>query len=139
MDDQHLGHLVAEPHGGIQRLHRVLVHHGDAVAADLAQLAVGRAHQVLALEQDVAADDPAVAPEEIHDAEGDGALAAARLAHDAERLRALDVEADPAHGRHIALARLVGDRQVVDVEDGDASVGSLVSCANSVIRSRIYW
>jgi hypothetical protein len=124
MHDQRLGQLIAQAQRGVERLHRVLIHHGDAIAADLAQVAIGLAHQVLALKQDLAADDLAVAPQKIHDAERDGALAAARLADDAERLAALDVEADPAHRRHVAPPRFIGDRQVAHVEDGD--VGTVV-------------
>jgi hypothetical protein len=74
----------------------------------------------LALKEDLAAHDPAVGAQEIHDAERDGALAATRLAHDAEGFPALDVEAHPAHGRHVALARRVHDGQVAHGEDGHA-------------------
>ena len=77
MDDQHLGQLVAQKHRGVQRLHRILVDHRDAVAPNLAQILFRAAHQVLALEHDVALDDLAVAAQEIHDPEGDRALAAA--------------------------------------------------------------
>ena len=52
VDGQHLFHLVAEAHGGIERLHGVLVDHGDLVAAQSAQFLAGLADQFLALELD---------------------------------------------------------------------------------------
>ena len=115
VNGQHLGHLVAQAHGRIEGLHGVLVDHGDAVAPDLAQFLLWAAHQILALKEDVAVDDAAVAPQEVDDAERHGALATARLAHDAVGLASHDLKAHVAHGRHVPLARLVRDSQVLDV------------------------
>ena len=64
VDDQDLGHLLADAHRGVEGLHRVLVDHGDAVAPDAAQFLVRAAHQIPSLEQDLAVDDLAVATQE---------------------------------------------------------------------------
>jgi hypothetical protein len=37
VNDQHLGHLVADPHRRVERLHRVLVNHRNPVTAQPAQ------------------------------------------------------------------------------------------------------
>src|SRR5215475_748671 len=85
--------LVADPDHRIERGHRLLEDHGDAIAADLAHLGFVEGEQVGTLEQDLAADDaPGRVGYETHDRERTDALAAAGLADDRQRLAALDVE-----------------------------------------------
>ena len=48
MQDQHLVDLLLDGVQRIERGHRLLEHHGDVVAADIAQLRFGRADQLLA-------------------------------------------------------------------------------------------
>ncbi|MNY00831.1 hypothetical protein D3C86_1333400 [compost metagenome] len=90
--------LLADREDGVERGHGVLRDQGDAVAADLAHLGLGEREQVLALEEDLAADDLALgACDEAHDREGGDALAAAGFADDAEDLARLDLEVDAVH------------------------------------------
>ena len=51
MDAQHLGHLIADIHQRVQRRHRLLKDHADAVAANPAQLILGQIQQVLFVQQ----------------------------------------------------------------------------------------
>src|SRR3546814_19958826 len=70
----------------VQRSHRLLVDHGDLVAAELAQLLGAELRHIAALVEDLAAADGAVVAEIAHDRHGDGRLAAARLAEPAASL-----------------------------------------------------
>ena len=114
---QHLGHLLADGQHRVERGHRVLVDHGDLVAAQLAQLFRAAVDQRLPLKDDVALVDLAVAAQVVDQAVGHRALAAAGFAHQPERLAAMNIKRDAAHGVHVALARLVGDAQVIDLND----------------------
>ena len=55
MDRQDLADLPLDRVQRIERRHRLLEDHGDAVAADPAQFLVGRGEQIMAVEQDLAA------------------------------------------------------------------------------------
>ncbi len=123
VDGQHLLHLVAQAHRRVERLHRVLVDHGDLVAAQLAQLLAALAQQLLPLELDAAALDVAIGPQEVDHRPGGRALAAARLADDAERLAAGDLERDVLDRLDLAAADLISHGQVLDLEDGHAGAG----------------
>ncbi|MFK4694732.1 hypothetical protein ABIF42_000326 [Bradyrhizobium diazoefficiens] len=54
-----LDDLVADPHDGIERRHRLLEDHGDAVAPDGAHLRFVQRQQIGAFERDRPADDAA--------------------------------------------------------------------------------
>jgi hypothetical protein len=70
----------------------------------------------VALELDAARPARAVLGMKLQDrAQGD-ALARPRFAQDAERLAALDLEADAVHRMHGAVGRHEGDVQVLDLE-----------------------
>ena len=116
--DRHLDQLLAELHRRIQRCHRLLVDHGDRGAANAAQLFRRHGADVAPLEQDLAADDAAVLPHEIHDGERDGRFAATGLAHDAMRLAGHEREIEVDDGRDLSGARVIGDREVAAFEDG---------------------
>jgi hypothetical protein len=82
-----LGNLVAAGEHRVQRGHRLLEHHGDRLAADGPHLGAGEGQQVAAPEPDMAADDaPGRCLDQSQDGRGGHALAAARLAHDGQRL-----------------------------------------------------
>ena len=53
---QRLGHLAADGVYGVERGHGLLEHHADAVAAQLAHLRIGAAHQFLPVKADAAGD-----------------------------------------------------------------------------------
>ena len=88
-----LGHLVADGEQRVERGHRVLQDHGDALAAHAAHLGVGFLEQVLALEQHPAAGDAGGRRQEAQDGERQRALAGAGLADDAQRLAGVDATA----------------------------------------------
>jgi hypothetical protein len=82
-----LGDLLADGEHRVQRGHRLLEDHRDPVAPDAAHRLIGEVEQVLAFEEDLAGDDlPRGLGDQPHDREGVHALAAPRLADDAERL-----------------------------------------------------
>ena len=118
MDAERLSHLVADGEERIQRGHRVLQDHGDTLAADLAHLARRLGQEVFSLEGEGAAHDAGGGGEQAHDGEGEGRLARARLAHDAERLPRIQPERDLVDGAHDAPAAFahIGGGELVDLE-----------------------
>ena len=95
MQANRFGDLVADPHHRVERGHRLLENHRDAVAADRAHLGLVEAEQVGAFEHHGAADDPARRiGHQPHDRQRGHALAAAGLADDRQRLAAADAERD---------------------------------------------
>src|SRR5262249_12641557 len=89
--------LVADGVHRVQRRHRVLKDHRNVVAAYFPHLAVGKLDNVTRVsidrEQDLASDDLSRwTGDEAHDAERSDALAAARLADDAQSLALSDTE-----------------------------------------------
>ncbi len=80
-----LGQLIADGEDRIERTHRLLEDHGDALAADGAQLRGAGGQQILALEEDLAAEHArGWRRQQTEDREGRDALAAAGLADEAE-------------------------------------------------------
>ena len=73
--------------------------------------------EVAALEADGAADDRAVAAEIAHHPEGDGGLAAAAFADEAEGLAGHDPGGEIHHRGDLAGAGEEADREVVDLEN----------------------
>jgi hypothetical protein len=93
-----LDDLVADGERRIERRHRLLEDHRDAIAADVAQRRGRQAKEVGAFEEDFAGGHPARARDEAHDRERGHALAAARFADEAERAAGSDVEIDAVDG-----------------------------------------
>ena len=115
-DLEHLGHLATDPDRRVQRPAGLLVDHRDRVLAELAQLALVQREHVASVHLDLAAGHLAVARQVADDPERDRRLAAARLAHEAERLASPDPEADVAHHAHRPSADSVGDLEALDVQ-----------------------
>ena len=111
---ERLADLPADRQHRVQRGHRVLEDHRDLAAADRAQLLVRQREQVAAAEHRRALRDAAVARQDPEQRERGDALAAARLADDAERLAGRDVEGDPVDGVDEPALRPEPDVQVVD-------------------------
>ena len=89
----HFGDLVADPHHRVERGHRLLEDHRDAIAADLPHLGLVELEQIGAFEHHGAADDPARRiGHQPHDRQRGHALAAAGFADDRERLAAANHE-----------------------------------------------
>src|SRR3546814_14512761 len=100
---------------------RVLVRcvaHGDLVAAELAQLLGAELRHIAALVEDLAADDGAVVAEIAHDRHGDGRLAAARLAAQADALALVQGHVEVDHRREPAGARAVRSEERRVGEEG---------------------
>ena len=83
---QQFGDLPADGHDRVERAGRVLEDHRDAGTADVAHLVGGLGQQILAVEPDAAGCDAAGRLDQPHDRLGDGGLAAAALADNAQRL-----------------------------------------------------
>ena len=85
----------------IEGRHRLLIDHCDLLAADVSDLGVGQLEQVLAVEDDLAADRLAGrVRNEAHDRQGADALAAAALSDEAQRLSRCDRIGDAIHRFH---------------------------------------
>ena len=134
VDHRHFHQLLADLHRRIQACHRLLVDHGDLVAADRAKLLLGQFAHVLALELDAAADDLPDIGEVAHDAERHGRLAAAGFADDAHRLARHDGAGEVHHRRDFAAPGKEGDREVFDFED---RFGWLILAASFIISSPV--
>src|SRR5712672_3085409 len=107
-----LGDLMADGEDGIERRRRLLEDHGDPLAAQVAQGTRAHVEHLVALDPDAARPARAVLGMEPQDrAQGD-ALARARLAQDAQRLAALEVEADAVHRMYGAVRRDEGHVEV---------------------------
>src|SRR6184192_3119166 len=95
---ERLADLPADGQHRVERGHRVLEDHRDLAAADPPQLPVAEREQVLAAEERGAAGHAAGAREDAQQRERGDALAAARLADDAEGLADPDLEGDAVDG-----------------------------------------
>ena len=102
--------------------HRLLKDHGDVAAADVPNLradGVEFGHVDAAfvpVKQDLSGLDTPRLGNDSHDRLGGDALAAARLADDAQRLLLADVEADAVHRLEHALFEIKVGANVADVE-----------------------
>lgn len=76
VDDRHFHQLPPDFHGRVQARHRLLIDHGDLVAANGAQLVIRHVAHVAALKHDPPADDLPDIGQVAHDAERDGRLPA---------------------------------------------------------------
>ena len=112
MEAKDLHELV--PHGKdrIERGHGLLKDHGHPVAPDVAEVLHGHIQQALAVKLD-AAGDPGVLLGQAHDGQGRHALAAARLAHDAQGLPLVDIEGQDVEDVQGGGVGLDGDMQVL--------------------------
>src|SRR5262249_27861816 len=113
----------------VQRRHRILKDHGDAPAADAAQLTLALLRQVLALERHTAAHDASGPRQEPDDRETGGGLAAARLADEPEGLALLEREADALHRLDppTAAEPVEVGAEIGDVQDGSHRAASAYS------------
>ena len=136
-----LDDLVADLVERVQRGQRVLEDHRDLVAAHArAARSVVELAQVAALEHDPARDPRVRRPGQAQDRQVGDALAAARLADDAERLAVLDRERDAVDGLDDAVLGLEAGPEVVDLEQrltGSAPAGRGRRRAMSTIRLKM--
>src|SRR5476649_2873638 len=137
MDLQHLGDLVADPHQRIERGHRLLEDHADAVAAQQAHLRRCQREEIAALEGDAAARDLQRRRQQPHDRAGGDRFARAAFAHDAQDLAGLEIEADVLD--RVRAVRALGQRdaEVADFQKAHrwrASRGFMASLRPSPTR-----
>ena len=97
---------------GFSERHRVLEDHGQPIAAQLPQLVIVLAQQLIPVEDDGARGPGRRLGQQPQHGQRAHALAAARLAHDAHRLAGAQVVADAVHRMHHPIARAEGHVQV---------------------------
>ncbi len=136
-----LDHLRVHPQHGVQRHHRVLEDHGDAVALQAAQFAWRQLGQVAALEQDLATHDTARRVDQAHDGKARDGLAGAGLADQAQDLAAFQREGNVVHGGKHARSGMEVGAQVAHLQGGrragsDAGGGHLWVLGFSTSRRR---
>src|SRR5918992_1564053 len=138
---ERLADLSADGQDRVQRGHRVLEDHCDLPATDLPQLRVVELQQVLPAEHGGPARHAPVASEDPEQRERGHALAAARLADDAECLTWGDVEGDAVDRVDQAAPRPELDVEILDRQERLArhqprprSLGSSASRSPSPIR-----
>ncbi len=117
MDHRHFHELPADRHDRVEAAHRVLIDHGDAAAAQHAQLVVIERRHVATLEQDAARGEAAGAAEIAHDGERHGRLAAAGLADEPERLARPYFEAEAGNDIGFTGAQEKRDTRLLEGED----------------------
>ena len=98
MQGHHLGDLVAHGHQRVQSGHGVLEDHGDLLAADAAHLLFRQLQQILSIQDDLAVQDlRGRVGQDAQDGFGDGGLARAGLAHQAQAPAPLDFQGNAVH------------------------------------------
>src|SRR5262249_48901620 len=136
------GDLLAAGEDGVQRRHRLLEDHRDLFAPDLPHLARRHVHEVLAVVEDLALHDLAGRlRDQLHHRQRGPGLAAAGLAHHAERLALVDVEIDAVHRADGPFVREEVGLEVLDFEKTLGHVGSSQRQAAVISRnaSRARW
>src|SRR5436190_15564057 len=138
---ERLADLPADGQHRIQRGHRVLEDHRDLAAANAPQRPVPEPQQVTPPEERGAAGDVTGPRQDAEQRECGHALAAARLADDAERLARADLERDAVDGVDGAAVGAELDAQPLDLEEEvrrhqirPRSLGSRASRRASPIR-----
>ena len=115
MQHHRFGDLLPDGQHGVQRGHRLLEDHGDAVAADLAHLIFRQLQEIGPVEEDLAVHDLARGlGDQAHHGEGVHTLAAARLANDAQGLSFAQFIGEAVDSLHDAFVGVEIGFQVAD-------------------------
>ena len=120
---QRLGDLMADRVHRVERRHRLLEDHADAVAAQAAIIRIREPRELASFQLDAAGDERAVR-QQSHQRQRRDRLAAAGFADEPERLAALQRKADAAHGLRRAAAGVEANAEIVD---GDQRHGCGIS------------
>ena len=124
MQDDRLGDLAADPIDRVQRRHRLLEDHRDAVAADVEHLPLAELVDARPREQHAAFAGNVRRPrQELHDGARRHRLAGARFADQRQRLAAVDVEGHVLDRLDLGLVELEGHREVLDLDQMDLRLG----------------
>jgi len=114
---ERLDELLADALGRVEAVERLLEDHADAARAELAHLVGAERREVDLVEQDAPArahrGDELEQPDHRHRGHG---LAAAGLAHDAQRLARGDAQADLVHELGLDIVGEDGEREVGELE-----------------------
>src|SRR6266542_4231627 len=108
---QDLADLAANGEDRIERGHRLLEDEGDRAAAHAPELARRHGEQIATLEHGLAADDRGLG-QQADERHARDALAAARLADDAEHLALAEREGQPVDRVHGSVVGVEADREV---------------------------
>ena len=134
---EHLADLLADLHHRVQRGHRLLEDHADALAPNGAQLVLGQGQQVAAFEQDATGHRCHMRPgQEAHHRVGDHRLARARLTNHAQRLAGGNFQVDT-----LDRQRAVGTGGQPDGQAFDAQhwrVGRVIVVHRGFPSSRVF-
>ena len=126
----------------VERVHRRLEHHGDPTPPHLPDILFGQGEQVLAIKEDLSADQPSVVGQKSHQAVGERCLSAPRFAHQSQRLPTSQIEAHILDRLDLALSRRVAQRKVDHPQDGTGLIcchaTHLKRSVISAAQSRIY-
>src|SRR5919112_778631 len=131
-----LDHLRVDAQDRVERRHRILEDHGEALAAHPPQLLLRPPDEPFALDPDRSEYDPTGRVDQAEDRQAGDRLARARLADEPEHRAPRDVERDAVDRLDLALARRERDRKVAHGEDGRhfASLGFSTSRWRSPTR-----
>jgi hypothetical protein len=117
MQGEHFGDLVADGENRIERCHRLLKDHGDALSADFSHLLLAELDQVLPLEEDLAADNPARRfRDDPHNAGGGHRFAAAGFAHNTQGFAFVQKKRCTVHGAGNSFERVKIGSKVMDAQ-----------------------
>ncbi len=117
MEAGDFGELLADGEKRIERGHRVLKDHGDAVAADVGELALRKRKQIAAFENGMAADNLSRGlRNEAENCQAGDAFAGTAFADDAERFAGLNIQRNAVDGADDAVVGVKFDAEVVDFE-----------------------
>ena len=123
VEQERLDELLLDAQVGIERRHRVLKDHRDALAADGAELLLRARQQIDAVEQRTATFDASRRlRDEAHERVARHRFTRAALADDSERLAFLHRERNVLHRAHNAVARVEAGSEVLDVEQWHESI-----------------
>ena len=132
----HLGDLVAHRVDRVERGHRLLEDDGDLAGADLVHLVLVERDQVPALPQDLAGLEAARRHvDQLQDRARRHGLAAARFAHHAHGLAAVDVQVDAIDRTHHSVFGLEPGFQAANVQQGICTL-TLAPTARGADRRR---
>ena len=132
-----LHQLPADPHGWIERGHRLLIDHRDLGAADFAHLAFRQSGDVAALEADGALGHAADLRQIAHHRQRDRRFAASGLADQPHRGAGHHLAREIHHRGDFAGAREEGNAEIVDFQDRIHRPQSLSDCSRRASASRL--
>jgi len=108
--------LLADPHQGVERGHRILENHADPPPADAPEGRFGQAEHLLPVKPHRARGHHRVRRQKTCKRQARQGFPCPRLAHEAENFSAAELQADLVERRHQAGTCPERDREITDVE-----------------------